>query len=61
MLANLSEVSGRIRTQPWRLIWPSTIHYDETARSDNTRSPRRPRGVSTEVGSQLGRKGVGSP
>ena len=60
MLANLSEVSGRIKTQPWRLIWPSTIHYDETARSDNTRPPRRPRGVSTEVGSQLGRKGVGS-
>ena len=61
MLANLSEVSGRIRTQPWRLIWPSTIHYDETARSDNARPPRRPRGVTTEVGSQLGRKGVGSP
>jgi ABC-type transporter Mla subunit MlaD len=61
MLANLSEVSGRIRTQPWRLIWPSTIHYNETAKSEDVHPPRKPRGASTEVASQLGRKGVGAP
>jgi ABC-type transporter Mla subunit MlaD len=40
--SDMTELSGKVKEQPWRLIWPSTIHYE-----DNTPTPlrakRRPR------------------
>jgi hypothetical protein len=29
MFSNLNEVSIKLRTQPWRIIWPNTIKYPQ--------------------------------
>ncbi|MBV8900613.1 MAG: MCE family protein [Verrucomicrobia bacterium] len=29
ILTDFGELSGRLKTQPWRLVWPSTIKYDQ--------------------------------
>jgi ABC-type transporter Mla subunit MlaD len=29
ILTDFGQLSGRLKTQPWRLIWPSTIKYDQ--------------------------------
>jgi ABC-type transporter Mla subunit MlaD len=39
MSSNLNEVSLKLKTQPWRIIWPNTIKYPEKAESP----PKRPR------------------
>jgi ABC-type transporter Mla subunit MlaD len=39
MSSNLNEVSLRLKTEPWRIIWPNTIKYPEKAASP----PKRPR------------------
>jgi ABC-type transporter Mla subunit MlaD len=36
--ADMTELSGKVKEQPWRLIWPSTIHYE-----DNSPTPLRVR------------------
>jgi ABC-type transporter Mla subunit MlaD len=38
MVADLTELTTKLKEQPWRLIWPSTIHYD-----DNVPTPLRVR------------------
>ena len=42
ILADLSELSGKLKNQPWRLIWPATIKYPEKPEPLRPR-PRRPR------------------
>jgi ABC-type transporter Mla subunit MlaD len=42
ILADLSELSGRLKSQPWRLVWPSTIQYPNKPESIRSR-PRKPR------------------
>ncbi|MBV9492183.1 MAG: MCE family protein [Verrucomicrobia bacterium] len=29
ILADFGELSGRLKSQPWRLVWPNTIKYDQ--------------------------------
>jgi phospholipid/cholesterol/gamma-HCH transport system substrate-binding protein len=36
MVADLTELSGKLKEQPWRIIWPSTIKYQ-----DNSPTPLR--------------------
>jgi ABC-type transporter Mla subunit MlaD len=31
ILTDFGELSGRLKAQPWRLIWPNTIKYDQPA------------------------------
>jgi ABC-type transporter Mla subunit MlaD len=35
--ADMTELSGKVKEQPWRLIWPSTIKYQQ----ENTPTPLR--------------------
>jgi ABC-type transporter Mla subunit MlaD len=35
--ADMTELSGKLKEQPWRIIWPSTIKYQQT----NTPTPLR--------------------
>jgi ABC-type transporter Mla subunit MlaD len=28
--SDMTELSGKVKEQPWRLIWPSTIHYEDS-------------------------------
>jgi ABC-type transporter Mla subunit MlaD len=41
ILTDFGELSGRLKTQPWRLIWPSTIKYDQPAQQPAPVPPRR--------------------
>lgn len=41
ILTDFGELSGRLKTQPWRLIWPSTIKYDQPAAQPAPVPPRR--------------------
>jgi len=45
MASNLNEVSLRLKTQPWRIIWPNTIKYPEKAESP----PKRPRKAAAQA------------
>jgi ABC-type transporter Mla subunit MlaD len=40
--ADMTELSGKVKEQPWRLIWPSTIHYEDNSPIP-LRVKRRPR------------------
>jgi ABC-type transporter Mla subunit MlaD len=40
MFSNLNEVSVKLKTQPWRIIWPNTIKYPQKAESPAAR-PRK--------------------
>jgi ABC-type transporter Mla subunit MlaD len=44
MSSNLNEVSLRLKTQPWRIIWPNTIKYPEKAESP----PKQPRKAAAQ-------------
>jgi hypothetical protein len=39
--ADLKELSGRLKTQPWRIVWPSTIKYPEEEQVGPVRAPRK--------------------
>jgi ABC-type transporter Mla subunit MlaD len=39
ILSDLNELTDKLKTQPWRIIWPNTIKYPETPE----RSPHAPR------------------
>ncbi|MBV9999802.1 MAG: MCE family protein [Verrucomicrobia bacterium] len=41
IVTDFSELSGRLKTQPWRLVWPSTIKYDQPAEQTAPVPPRR--------------------
>jgi ABC-type transporter Mla subunit MlaD len=42
IVSDLSELTGKLKQQPWRVIWPSTIKYPE-GQSRGQESPRPPR------------------
>lgn len=41
IVTDFSELSGRLKTQPWRLVWPSTIKYDQPGQETAPVPPRR--------------------
>ena len=47
IVSDLSELSGKLKQQPWRVIWPSTIKYPESQGSAGER-PRPPRKKKTQ-------------
>jgi ABC-type transporter Mla subunit MlaD len=42
IMGDLSELTGKLKQQPWRVIWPSTIKYPEGQKGAEE-SPRPPR------------------
>lgn len=36
IVTDLSELAGRLKEQPWRIVWPSTIKYPATQRRSET-------------------------
>ena len=42
IVGDLSQLTGKLKEQPWRVIWPSTIKYPEGQQAAE-RSPRPPR------------------
>jgi ABC-type transporter Mla subunit MlaD len=42
ILTDFGQLSGRLKNQPWRLIWPNTIKYNdaETTRPEPTPTPK---------------------
>jgi ABC-type transporter Mla subunit MlaD len=36
IVTDLSELTGRLKEQPWRIVWPSTIKYPATQRHPET-------------------------
>ena len=45
ILDDLKELSGKLKEQPWRIVWPSTIKYP---------GPEQPGGASTHVPARRG-------
>ena len=43
ILTDFGELSSRLKTQPWRLVWPNTIKYDQTAQPTPVPPRRRVR------------------
>jgi ABC-type transporter Mla subunit MlaD len=41
ILTDFGELSSRLKTQPWRLVWPNTIKYDDSANQPAPQPPRR--------------------
>lgn len=38
---DLNQLTGKLRTQPWRIIWPSTIKYPEEQQTRPVKAPRK--------------------
>jgi ABC-type transporter Mla subunit MlaD len=47
IVSDLSELTGKLKQQPWRVIWPSTIKYPE-GQADAEEPPRPPRKRRTQ-------------
>lgn len=39
--ADLNQLTGKLKTQPWRIIWPSTIRYPEEQQTRPVKAPRK--------------------
>ena len=47
IVSDLSELTGKLKQQPWRVIWPSTIKYPE-GQAGAEEPPRPPRKRRTQ-------------
>lgn len=41
ILTDLNQLTGKLKTQPWRIVWPSTIKYAEEPQADPVKVPRK--------------------
>jgi ABC-type transporter Mla subunit MlaD len=40
VLADLNDLTAKLKTQPWRIVWPTTIKYPQTQQVTPPRKPR---------------------
>jgi ABC-type transporter Mla subunit MlaD len=43
IVSDVGQMTDKLKRQPWRVIWPSTIKYPEEAQAEQTRAPLKRR------------------
>jgi ABC-type transporter Mla subunit MlaD len=41
IVTDLNQLTGKLKTQPWRIIWPTTIKYPQEQQIDPVKVPRK--------------------
>jgi phospholipid/cholesterol/gamma-HCH transport system substrate-binding protein len=41
IVTDLRQMTGKLKTQPWRVLWPNTIKYPEEQQGGSVRPPRK--------------------
>jgi phospholipid/cholesterol/gamma-HCH transport system substrate-binding protein len=41
IVTDLNQLTGKLKTQPWRIVWPSTIKYPQEQLTDPVKVPRK--------------------